>query len=82
MLTGYTSTKSGNQLERKLGMFFWRGRYFTGLVDVAANALYDDPEDSFADHVGMPGSLEQGLITASNAQSHRTSRASGEGPVD
>ena len=34
-------------------MFYWRGRYFSGLVDVAANTLYDDPEDSFAAHVGM-----------------------------
>ncbi len=36
-------------------MFYWRGRYFSGLVDVAANTLYDDPEDSFADHVGFEG---------------------------
>ena len=34
-------------------MFYWRGQYFHGLVDVETNALYDDPEDSFCDHVGL-----------------------------
>lgn len=68
MLTDYTSTKSGNRLERMEAMFFWRGRYFPGLVDVAEKALYDDPEDSFADHVGMQSALAQGLIKAPNVK--------------
>ena len=32
-------------------MFYWHDRWFSGLVDVEVNALYDDPEDSFMDHV-------------------------------
>lgn len=27
--------------------FFWRGNYFSGLVCVPCNILYDNPEDSF-----------------------------------
>ncbi len=39
-------------------MFAWRGRFFSGLVDVEHNALYNDPEDSFEDHVGISESKE------------------------
>lgn len=54
-MSGYRAKSTGNLLERRPKMFYWRGRYFSGLVDVAANVLYDDPEDSFADHVGFEG---------------------------
>ena len=63
--TNYVCVKTGNTLERKANMFFWRGRYFTGLVDVKTNALYDDPSDSFAKHIGIESSLEKGLIVPS-----------------
>ena len=56
-------------------MFFWRGRYFSGLVSgcgmepvkggekvISGGALYDDPEDSFAAHVWIKSSLDEGLI--------------------
>jgi hypothetical protein len=43
----------GHALERCANMFFWRGRYFSGLVCVACQALFDDPTDSFAEHIGM-----------------------------
>jgi len=43
-------------------MFNWRGKSFSGLVDEDRNALYDNPEDSFADHVGIQNALKQGLI--------------------
>ena len=62
MLTDYISTASGNRLERKDARFFYKDRYFPGLVDVAENALYDDPEDSFAKYAGIPSSMEEGLI--------------------
>ena len=61
----YICVKTGNALERKANMFFWRGRYFHGLVDVKENALYDDPTDSFADYVGITNGLEKGLIASS-----------------
>ena len=56
--------KNGNKLERKPGMFFWRGRYFHGLV--TDNALYDDPEDSFMEHLGFINSLQAGRISIVN----------------
>ena len=58
----YKSTKTGAILERRPNMFYFRGDYFPGLVDVHANALHDDPENSFADAVSIPSSLDQGLI--------------------
>lgn len=49
-------------------MFYWRGRYFSGLVDVKTNALYDDPEDSFNEFAFIPRAIDQGLIKAEDAQ--------------
>lgn len=43
-------------------MFFFHGQYFSGLVDSEANALYDDPEDSFAAVTGIESSIDKGLI--------------------
>lgn len=43
----YVSKSTGNLLERQPKQFYFRKRYFSGLVDVKSNALYDDPEDSF-----------------------------------
>ena len=43
-------------------MFYWRGQHFHGLVDVAGDALYTDPEDDFAAAVGISNSLEGGQI--------------------
>ena len=48
-----TKCDKGHPLDRRPAMFFWRGRYFHGLVCPVCNALYDDPEDSFEEHVGM-----------------------------
>ena len=59
---GYVVASTGNVLERRESMFYWRGRYFPGLVDPKTNALYDDPEDSFNKHVSIPTALESGLI--------------------
>ncbi|MEK0324860.1 MAG: hypothetical protein QQN63_04070 [Nitrosopumilus sp.] len=50
-MADYKSIRTGNLLERRSGMFYWHDRWFSGLVDVEVNALYDDPEDSFMDHV-------------------------------
>jgi len=60
----YICVKSGNILERRERHFYWRGRFFSGLVDVKNNALYNDPEDSFAEHLGIESldSLKSGLI--------------------
>jgi len=65
-MTEYISTSTGNKLIRKPNMFAWRGQSFHGLVDVEKNALYDDPEDSFAAVLGIDSSLHQGLIQVSN----------------
>lgn len=61
-MTQYMATKTENLLEFKEDMYHWRGIDFPGLVDEETNALYDYPEDSFAEHVGIPTALEQGLI--------------------
>lgn len=58
----YKSVKTGEVLEVLKNKMCWRGRYFSGLVDVKNHALYDNPEDSFADYVGMESSLSLGLI--------------------
>jgi len=38
-------------LEVREKMFYWRGRWFTGLVDPETNALFDNPDDSFMNYV-------------------------------
>ena len=43
--------KCGAALERRANMFYWRGRFFHGLVCTPCNALWDDPTDSFEQHV-------------------------------
>ena len=43
--------KCTGKLVVKENMFYWRGRYFTGLVCETCNALWDNPEDSFEDYV-------------------------------
>lgn len=43
--------KCGEKLIVLERMFYWRGTYFTGLVCESCNALWDNPEDSFLDHV-------------------------------
>ena len=43
--------KCSHQLVRKPEMFYWRGRFFHGMVCEECNALYDDAEDSFFEHV-------------------------------
>ncbi len=60
-MSEYTD-REGRQLERRLGMFYFRGQSFTGLVQPETNALYDDPEDSFAEVVGIKSSISSGLI--------------------
>lgn len=41
------------KMVKKPNMFHWRGRFFSGLVCPDCNSLWDDPEDSFAEHVGL-----------------------------
>lgn len=60
--TKYRSTSTANILERRENMFYWRGRYFHGLVDVKENSLYDDPMDSFNEHLGLQTALKRELI--------------------
>jgi hypothetical protein len=43
--------KCSTPLVVRPSMFCWRGRYFSGLVCEKCNALWDNPEDSFMDHV-------------------------------
>lgn len=45
--------KCGAPQEVRPNMFYWRGRYFSGLVCVPCNSLRDNPEDSFEEHVGL-----------------------------
>ncbi len=62
-MTKYIEVKTGTELERRQNMFFLQqGRYFSGLVSQNEDALYDDPDDSFAAAVGMKSSLDKGLI--------------------
>lgn len=35
----------------KEGAFFWRGKYFSGLVCETCNSLYDNPNDSFMEYI-------------------------------
>jgi hypothetical protein len=58
----YVSTITGNKLERRRDQFYWRGQSFHGLVDVKSGSLFDDPCDSFADHVGIKSSIALGYI--------------------
>jgi hypothetical protein len=43
--------KCGTAMERYPNQFYWRGRFFHGLVCVPCNAFWDDPTDSFEQHV-------------------------------
>lgn len=63
----YIRVDTGAELERLTNIFYWRGRYFSGLVDAKNNALFDDPDDSFCDHVGLQSSLQRGLIRRANS---------------
>lgn len=42
-----TCKKCGTVMECQPHMFYWRGRFFHGLVCVPCNARWDDPTDSF-----------------------------------
>ncbi len=35
------------EMKVKPGMFYWRGKYYSGLVCEKCNTLHDNPEDSF-----------------------------------
>jgi hypothetical protein len=45
--------KCHEPMVRRQEKFFWRGRFFSGLVCVPCNSLWDDPDDSFEEHVGL-----------------------------
>lgn len=45
--------KCGNKMIVKEKCFHWRGIYFSGLVCENCNALYNNPADSFMDHVAQ-----------------------------
>jgi len=58
-LKSYACPKCKGRLVRRGGMFYWRGQYFYGQVCSQCNALWDDPDDCFATHVGgKPRKLE------------------------
>jgi hypothetical protein len=40
-----------NKLVVKQNMFFWKGKYFSGLVCEEHNSLFENPEDSLMDHI-------------------------------
>lgn len=46
----------GNKMIVKEKCFYWRGIYFSGLVCEKCNALYNNPADSFMDHVAQSSS--------------------------
>jgi len=58
--TEYIETSTGRHLVRMEAQFWYRGQRFHGLV--IDNALYDDPDDSFAAAAGIKSSLDEGLI--------------------
>ena len=62
MIKKYIFVKTGEILQRREGAFHWRGRSFSGLVATLSNSLFDGPEDSFCEHVGMETSLSKGII--------------------
>jgi len=39
------------KMEARPNMFHWRGEYFSGIVCTPCNALYDNKNNSFKDHV-------------------------------
>ena len=43
--------KCGGALVATPGTFYWRGQSFAGLVCEPCRALYDNPDDSFFEHV-------------------------------
>jgi len=49
-------------------MFYWRGKWFPALVDVAANNMFDHPENSFYNNLGMKNSVESGFVIPVNAE--------------
>lgn len=52
---GDLCSKGEHAVVRRERMYYWRGRYFPGLVCEPCNALFDDPEDSFWEHAtGKP----------------------------
>jgi hypothetical protein len=40
-----------DKLVVKQNMFFWKGKYFSGLVCEEHNSLFENPEDSLMDHI-------------------------------
>lgn len=58
----YRSTTTGNILKRYPNMMYATGKSFHGLIDEKASKIYDDPEDSFADHVGILSCIKKGNI--------------------
>lgn len=46
--------KCKNVMERRPDQFYYREKFFHGLVCVTCNSLWDDPTDSFAEHMGIP----------------------------
>lgn len=50
-MSASTCAKYGSVRGRRPAMVYWRGRFFHGLVCVPCNALWDDPSDSFEQHV-------------------------------
>lgn len=53
MASDKTCPKCGGAFERRADQFFWRGKFFHGLVCAPCNSLWDDPDDSFEAAVGI-----------------------------
>lgn len=58
----YIATNNNNLLTNKEDMFTWNGVGFRGLVDESENSLYDHPEDSYMNFIGMKNSVESGHV--------------------
>ncbi len=54
MSSSRSCPKCGARRVCREGMFCWRGRTFSGLVCESCNSLWDNPDDSFKEHVGLP----------------------------
>lgn len=48
---GSACPKCQSEMILKENMFFWRGKYLSGLVCEKCNALYDNPKESFIEYV-------------------------------
>jgi len=48
-----------DKVVKRENMFFWRGRFYSGLVCPEHNSLWDNPEDSFFEGVRKSNEVAQ-----------------------